>query len=168
MPYHAFLSWWKEPLQIFSLWPGLLILCYQGFLTLALPLQTFIYVTSMWSFMTTLFFVVFQYWGLNSGPTPWVMPPAIFFVMVVFFQTSCIQGWLWTLVLLISAPWVAKITGVSHLASWPPFWQMSNTLHLLWLFLFYNCFSSSLSLHLPYYILCSTYINVFLRQGLAR
>jgi hypothetical protein len=40
------------------------------------------------------------------------------FLWWVFFnivsQTICL-GWLWTAVLLISAPWVAGITGVSHL-----------------------------------------------------
>jgi hypothetical protein len=128
---------------------------------------------SLWQFQWNSLLILFIYLIFSIGVwTQDLLPESchqpFFFVMVVFFQTSCIQGWLWTLVLLISAPWVAKITGVSHLASWPPFWQMSNTLHLLWLFLFYNCFSSSLSLHLPYYILCSTYINVFLRQGLAR
>jgi hypothetical protein len=59
---------------------------------------------------------VFQYWGLNSGPTPWATPPALY--CDEYFQdrvswTIC-PSCLWTVVLLISASWVARITGVSH------------------------------------------------------
>jgi hypothetical protein len=59
------------------------------------------------------------YWSLNSRPTPWATPLA-FFVMG-FFQdrisrTVC-PGWLQTLILLISASPIARITGVSH---WHP------------------------------------------------
>jgi hypothetical protein len=58
----------------------------------------------------------FWFWGLNSGLTPWATLPALFLWRVFWdrvSQTFC-PGWLWTLVLLISASWVAGITGVSH------------------------------------------------------
>jgi hypothetical protein len=56
------------------------------------------------------------YWGLNSGPLPWDTPPALFcdgFFWDRVLWTVCL-GWLWTTILLISASWVARITGVSH------------------------------------------------------
>jgi hypothetical protein len=62
------------------------------------------------------FFFFLQCWDLNSGPTPWATPPALFFVMGFFqnkvSQTICL-GWLQILILLISSSWVAGITGVS-------------------------------------------------------
>jgi hypothetical protein len=51
-----------------------------------------------------------RYWDLNSGPTPWATPPASF-LWRVFFKIVC-PGWLRTTILLISASWVARITGV--------------------------------------------------------
>jgi hypothetical protein len=53
------------------------------------------------------------YCGLNSGPSPWATPLALF--CEGFFQdrvswTSCL-GWLWTAILLFSASLVASITG---------------------------------------------------------
>jgi hypothetical protein len=56
---------------------------------------------------------------LNSGPAPWATPPALF--CDGFFQdrgswTICL-GWLRTVILLISASWVARVIGVSH---WHP------------------------------------------------
>jgi hypothetical protein len=52
---------------------------------------------------------------LNSGPTPWVTPPALF--CEGFFKIESLelfaQGWLWTTILLISASWVARIIGMS-------------------------------------------------------
>jgi hypothetical protein len=59
-------------------------------------------------------------WSLNSVPPPWTTPPALFCVGI--FQDRVLEtiyvGWLWTAILLISASWVARITGVScqHLA----------------------------------------------------
>jgi hypothetical protein len=60
--------------------------------------------------------IILWYWGLNWGPMPRVTPLALF--VKSFFQdgvswTSCL-GWFWTTILLISAFWVARITGVSH------------------------------------------------------
>jgi hypothetical protein len=53
---------------------------------------------------------------LNSGPTSWVTPPALF--CEGFFQDSVSRiiylSWLQTVILLISASWVTRITGVSH------------------------------------------------------
>jgi hypothetical protein len=45
----------------------------------------------------------------GRGSTTWVTPPALFCVP----QTICL-GWFWTVILLISASWVARITGLSH------------------------------------------------------
>jgi hypothetical protein len=64
----------------------------------------------------SVFFVYGWYWGLNSGPSPWATPPALFLWRV--FQdrvswTICL-GWIRTAILLISASWVARITGVSY------------------------------------------------------
>jgi hypothetical protein len=65
----------------------------------------------------TFFFFFSRYWGLNSGPSPWATTPAQFFVIGFFWdrvsQTVC-PDWLQTEILLISASWVARITGVSH------------------------------------------------------
>jgi hypothetical protein len=57
-----------------------------------------------------IFFCVW-YWCLNSGPTPWATPPALFGDSVS--QTICL-GWLQTAILLMFASWVARITGMSH------------------------------------------------------
>jgi hypothetical protein len=43
-------------------------------------------------------------------------------------QTIC-PGWLWTSILLISASWVARITGVSH---WLFYSQKVETTHVQW------------------------------------
>jgi hypothetical protein len=60
-----------------------------------------------------LFFL--WYWGLNSGPTTWVTPPSLFHdgcFWVRVLQTICL-GWLQITILLISASWVTRITGVA-------------------------------------------------------
>jgi hypothetical protein len=36
-----------------------------------------------------LLLLFLQYWGLNSGPTPWATPPALFCVMGFFEKGSC-------------------------------------------------------------------------------
>jgi hypothetical protein len=64
----------------------------------------------------TFFLFLFRYWGLNSGPSPWATPPALFCegcFQVRVSWTIC-PGWLWTSILLISAAWVPRITGVSY------------------------------------------------------
>jgi hypothetical protein len=61
-------------------------------------------------------FLFFWYWNLNSGPTPWATPPALFcegFFWERNLWTICL-GWLWPAILLISASWVARIIGASH------------------------------------------------------
>jgi hypothetical protein len=53
---------------------------------------------------------------LNSGPTLWVTPPALFcerFFWDRILWTICI-GWLQTVILLISVSQIARIIGVSH------------------------------------------------------
>jgi hypothetical protein len=54
---------------------------------------------------------------LNSGPTPWVTPPALF-CNGLFLRCGLVSyfslGWLRTSIFLISASWVARITGMSH------------------------------------------------------
>jgi hypothetical protein len=71
------------------------------------------------------FFFFFWYWALNSGPSPWAIPPAFF--SDGFFQDRVLWniclGWLWTVILLISGSWVARITGVSYQC-----WAMFNLL----------------------------------------
>jgi hypothetical protein len=60
--------------------------------------------------------IFFQCWDLNWGPTPWATPPALFcdrFFWDKVLWTIC-PGCLQTVILLISASWVARITGVSH------------------------------------------------------
>jgi hypothetical protein len=73
-------------------------------------------------FLGGFLFCFFHCWGLNSRPTPWATPPALF--CVGFFWDRVSQtispGWLQTSILLISASWVARITGVSH---WHPDWK---------------------------------------------
>jgi hypothetical protein len=68
-------------------------------------------------FFFFFFFFFLWCWSLNSGPTPQATPPALF-LCDGFFQdrvTGTIHlGWLWTSILLISASWVAGITGMSH------------------------------------------------------
>jgi hypothetical protein len=62
-----------------------------------------------------VYFFFWQYWGFNSGPSHWATPPVLFLWRV--FWDKVLQnypGWLQTAILLITAPWVARITGVSH------------------------------------------------------
>jgi hypothetical protein len=62
-------------------------------------------------------FFFFAVLGLNSGPTPQDTQPAFFFCDGFFWDrvswTICF-GWLQTMILLISASWVARIIGMSH------------------------------------------------------
>jgi hypothetical protein len=64
-----------------------------------------------------------QYWGLSSvsclkgrPSTAWVTPSTLY--CIGYFQDSVLQtiflGWHQTLILLISASWVARITGMKH------------------------------------------------------
>jgi hypothetical protein len=58
----------------------------------------------------------FLYWGLNSGPTSWATPPAHFCDQFFLDRVSWTirLGWLQTMILLIFASWIARISGVSH------------------------------------------------------
>jgi hypothetical protein len=50
----------------------------------------------------------FQYQCLNSGPTHWATPPALFhegFFEIGSCKLFALAGWLWTTILLISASW---------------------------------------------------------------
>jgi hypothetical protein len=67
------------------------------------------------------FFFFFQHWSLNSGPTPLATSPAFFWCVCdgyfrEFREIFAWPGWRQTMILLISASWVYKITGVSHSA----------------------------------------------------
>jgi hypothetical protein len=66
-------------------------------------------------------FCFLQYWGLNSRPTLWVTPPALFCDGCFSDRVSqtIYLGWLWTAVLLISASWVVRIAGVPQ-----PMWLL--------------------------------------------
>jgi hypothetical protein len=61
-------------------------------------------------------YLFFWYWGLNSGPTPWATPPALFCDGLFQDKVSWTVAWSWhqTMILLISASWVARIIRVSH------------------------------------------------------
>jgi hypothetical protein len=71
-----------------------------------------------WNLNVVWFFCLFfQYWGLNSGPTLWATPSALFCDGLLFkigSRGTVCPGWLQTAILLISASWVAMITGVTH------------------------------------------------------
>jgi hypothetical protein len=70
---------------------------------------------------------ILRYWGLNSVPTPWTTPSAFFcewFFQDRIYGTIC-PGWLQTMILLISASWVVRITGMSH-------WCLAGGLPLKW------------------------------------
>jgi hypothetical protein len=63
-------------------------------------------------------FIYFAVLGLNLGPSPWATPPSPLLFCAGFFwdrilQTICL-GWLQTMILLISASWVGRMTGVSY------------------------------------------------------
>jgi hypothetical protein len=74
----------------------------------------------------TVLFLFFYFWGSTgvwtstcyAGTLPLQPLPQPFFVLGFFqdkvLQTICL-GWLWTVILLISASWVVRITGGSHL-----------------------------------------------------
>jgi hypothetical protein len=67
------------------------------------------------NYYCVFFFFFLWYWGLNSGPTPWATPTALFCGRIFWhrvLQTIC-PGWLQTLILLISASWVTRIIGMS-------------------------------------------------------
>jgi hypothetical protein len=55
----------------------------------------------------SFFFVVL---GFEIRNYIWTTPPTLFWMGVWVSQTIC-TGWLWTMILLISASWVARITG---------------------------------------------------------
>jgi hypothetical protein len=61
-------------------------------------------------------FFLFHYWGLNSGPYTLTHSTSPFLYIFFWDRVSwaICQGWLQTAILLISAFWVARITGVSH------------------------------------------------------
>jgi hypothetical protein len=71
----------------------------------------------LWNVLFLFLSFFLWYWALNSGPTPWATPPALFSLWRVFpdrvLWTIC-PGRLQTMILLISASWVARITTVSH------------------------------------------------------
>jgi hypothetical protein len=75
------------------------------------------------SHVSIFLFFFLQYWGLNSGPTPWVTPPALLFCegffwdMKSFFEIYLANYLPWLASNHNSpdlASWVARITGLSH------------------------------------------------------
>jgi hypothetical protein len=55
-----------------------------------------------------LFFFFLRFWGLNSEPTPWATPPALF--VKGFFKIGSLELFAQlALVLLMSSSWVARI-----------------------------------------------------------
>jgi hypothetical protein len=70
----------------------------------------------IFSFSFFLCFFFLQYWGLNSGPTPWVSPPALFcegFFQDRVLRTICL-GWLPTMILPPSSPFDFKHNKISN------------------------------------------------------
>jgi hypothetical protein len=69
---------------------------------------------------------------IQVKPLPWATPAALF--CDGFFQDRVLrttfQGWLWTTILLISASWVARITGVNQA---PSFYFSSDHRATTWL-----------------------------------
>jgi hypothetical protein len=73
----------------------------------------YLYVSSEWNQPS---FFSLRNWGLNSETTPRATPPA-FFCGGLFWDRvlqTISPSWLWTSILLISASWVSRITGVNH------------------------------------------------------
>jgi hypothetical protein len=69
-------------------------------------------------------FIYLQYWGLNLGPTPWATSLALF--KKGFFKIGSHELFSQlALYLLISASWVARITGVSH-------WCLATLIFYTW------------------------------------
>jgi hypothetical protein len=81
-------------------------------------------------------FVFLRYWGLNPGPSPWAILPALF--CDGYFQDKVLQniclGWLWTSIFLISVSWVGRIIGMRHQHS-AFFWFF---LVLVWVWVFWD------------------------------
>jgi hypothetical protein len=108
----------------------------------------------MVTFASKSFFFFFSTGVLNSGPTPWGSPPALFWT--VFWdrvlRTTC-PGWLWTVILLISASWVAQITDMSHwcLAYKVKFTPLLCLAQLIFYALYWKIFSCH-KIHLVTYI----------------
>jgi hypothetical protein len=100
----------------------------QDFLTLLRMAGTQFKTYELFSSRTFFSFLVVLGFELRASHLPdrwsitWATPLALF--CVVYFQDRILLtislGWLWTSILLISASWVARITGVSHwcLAVW--------------------------------------------------
>jgi hypothetical protein len=67
-------------------------------------------------FVCLFIYLCFVVLGLNSGPTPWATPPALFCEGFFWNRVPWIicLGWLQIVILLISASWVNKITGMNH------------------------------------------------------
>jgi hypothetical protein len=93
-----------------------------------------------------------RFWGLNLGPTPSATLPVHF--CDGFSRDQCswavCPGWLLTMILLISASWLARITGLSH---WHP---AKNSLLI----------KSGILLGTSVWF-CSQIVFIFLRQGLS-
>jgi hypothetical protein len=89
------------------------------------------------------FFFFLLYWGLNSGLTLWATPPALFGEELFWDRVSqnYMPGWLWITILLISASWVARITGMS--CTWLNLINSNMQLSRLWKRATLGCHSST-------------------------
>jgi hypothetical protein len=76
-----------------------------------------------------VFFVFLQYWGLNSiQPLSHSTSPFLWFFFLRSGLANYLPGLLWTTILLISASWVARITGTCHQClALLLFWLASNS-----------------------------------------
>jgi hypothetical protein len=113
-------SAWSTKIEILSWWTEVLYVMIKSKFTHRVPLLSpqlkhfFKFLGLIYSFLYYYYYL--WYWGLTSGPSPWATPPALFFWRVFWdgsHGTIC-PGCLWTTVLLVSASWVTRITGVSH------------------------------------------------------
>jgi hypothetical protein len=88
--------------------------------------------------------IFFAYWkAFELGPTPWATPPAQIFCDRIFRDRvlrTISPGWLRTMILLVSASWVARIQAWATGTQQWFFWNQN------WLWLIYLDVSSSLLL----------------------
>jgi hypothetical protein len=86
----------------------------------------------IFEYIYCFFFFFLQYWGLNSGPSPWATPPALF-CDFFFFQDSVSRTICpgLSVTLLISASWVGLQVWVTGAQLIPHFFNHSSVIGYL-------------------------------------
>jgi hypothetical protein len=113
--HQIFFIWWVRWVPFIILKHGAVIHVYPKYADNRLIVGILL-CQSCFSIFLSFFSFFLQYWGLNSWLSIWAPPPALCLWRVFrgrVSQTIC-QGWLWNVIHLISASWVARIIGVSH------------------------------------------------------